>query len=76
MTIDEVKVKVVHDILEIQDEEIILGIENLLISITASDPPFKPMTISELNARIDKSEKDFENGDFVKAEDLLAKYEK
>ncbi len=36
----------------------------------------KPMTISELNTRIDKSEKDFENGDFVKAEDLLAKYEK
>ena len=76
MNIDEVKVKLVHDILEIQDEQLLLGIENLLLSISSNHEKFVPMSIEELNERIVKSEQDFADGKFIAAEELITKYSK
>ncbi|WP_234972865.1 hypothetical protein [Flavobacterium segetis] len=38
------------------------------------DQSLDPMSISELNARIDKSESDFENGNYKTTSELLQKY--
>jgi len=62
MNLNEVKVKLVHDILEIQDEQLLLGIENLLLSISSDNVKYVPMSIEELNARIVKFEQDFADG--------------
>lgn len=76
MNIDEVKVKLVHDILEIQDEHLLLGIENLLLSISSNHEKFVPMSIEELDERIVKSEQDFTDGNYIAAEELITKYSK
>ena len=73
---DEVKVKLVHDILEIQDEQLLLGIENLLLSISSDNVKYVPLSIEELNERIVKSEQDFADGKYIAAEELIVKYSK
>lgn len=57
--------------LQIQNEETISKFEDLLNKIK-NNP--KKMTIKELNARIDTSEKDFEKGSYKTTKELLKKY--
>jgi hypothetical protein len=76
MNIDEVKVKLVHDILEIQDEQLLIDIENLLLSISDDNEKFVPMSIEEMNVRIEKSERDFEDRKYIPTDDLITKYSK
>jgi hypothetical protein len=74
MNIDQVKVKLVHDIMEIQDEQILIGIENLITSISDDNGKFISMSKEDLENRIEKSEKDFAEGRVITNEQLIAKY--
>lgn len=42
--------------------------------VETSENSFEPMTIEELNKRIDKSEDDFINGNYKSSSQLLLKY--
>lgn len=70
------KIQLVQSILNIQDEKIIIGFEKLLKRVREGETinEIFPMSIEELNERIDKSEKDFEDGKFKEVDTLLAKY--
>lgn len=67
------KIEFVQEFLKLQSEEVISQLENLLKSKETLISP-KPMSIIELNARIDKSENDFKKGKFKSSSELLAKY--
>ena len=66
------KIEFVQEFLKLQSEEVIAQFEKLLKEKTENE--FKPMSVSELNARIDQSESDFKNGKFKTTSELLSKY--
>ena len=70
------KIHLVQAILNIQNEEIIIGFEKLLAKINTENNTegILPMSLEEFNERIDKSEKDFIEGNFIDADTLFAKY--
>ncbi|MDP5093534.1 MAG: hypothetical protein NWQ17_09485 [Polaribacter sp.] len=72
MDIQTRKIEFVQAFLKLQSEELISLFENILNSETKED--LKPMTIEELNSRIDQSEKDFKNGGFKTHEEVFEKY--
>ncbi len=71
MDIQTRKIEFVQEFLKLQNEDLVLLFEQLL-KMTRSD--IKPMDISELNARIDKSENDFKNNRYKTTEEILSKY--
>jgi len=66
------KIEFVQEFLKLQSEELISQFENMLKKKTQNK--LKPMSIIELNSRIDKSENDFKNGKFKTTAELLSKY--
>lgn len=62
------KIAFVQDFLDIDNEGIIEQFEELMKQFTV------PMSVSELNRRIDRSENDFKSGRFKTSSELLAKY--
>ena len=65
----------IQEFLKLQSEELIAQLESLLKNKSVPEKTsVKPMSIKELNSRIDASEVDFENGKFKTTEQLLAKY--
>ena len=66
------KIEFVQEFLKLQSEELISQFESLLKRKATSK--IKPMSIIELNSRIDKSENDFKNGKFKTSSELLSKY--
>ena len=68
------KIKFVQEFLKLQSEELVSQFENLL-KMKAQNK-IKPMSLNELNSRIDKSESDFKNGKFKTSSELLSKYKK
>ncbi len=62
------KIAFVQDFLNIDDEGVIEQFEELMKQFTV------PMSVSELNRRIDRSENDFKSGRFKTSSELLAKY--
>jgi ribosomal protein L29 len=68
------KIKFVQEFLKLQSEELVSQFENLL-KMKAQNK-IKPMSLNELNSRIDKSERDFKNGKFKTSSELLSKYKK
>lgn len=66
------KIEFVQEFLKLQSEELISQFENLLKNKAQQN--VKPMSVIELNARIDKSEDDFKNGKFKTSSELLSKY--
>lgn len=65
----------IQEFLKLQSEELITQFENLLKNKSVpKKTTVKPMSIQELNSRIDASEIDFKNGNFKTTEQLLAKY--
>ncbi|MFP9097533.1 hypothetical protein ACLI09_00640 [Flavobacterium sp. RHBU_24] len=69
------KIEFVQEFLKLENEEIVAILEVVMKQQTANtEDAFKPMTIDELNARIDKSEDDFKNGRYKSTEELLDKY--
>ena len=73
MDIQTRKIAVVQAFLNLQSEELVSLFENILNSEAKNE--FDPMSVSELNQRIEQSEKDFENGDYKSNEEIFAKYE-
>ena len=77
MNIETRKIEFIQEFLKLQSEEAISKLEKILKKEkdTSDEKLFKPMTINELNKRIDKSELDFQNNRFKTSSELLAKYE-
>jgi hypothetical protein len=67
------KTAFVQEFLKLQSEELIAQFESLLKKKTEKN--LKPMSETDLNARIDQSENDFKNGKFKTTSELLAKYQ-
>ncbi len=72
MDIQTRKVEFVREFLKMQNEELLTLMEKLLHS-TKKDTESKPhpMSVEELNKRIDKSMKDSKNGKLTKSSDLI-----
>lgn len=70
------KIEFVQAFLKLQSEEMISQFEKLLKNVkqSESENDFEPFTVEELNERILKSEKDFENNKFKTTAELLSKY--
>ncbi len=71
MNIQTQKVAFVQDFSQLQNEEVVSRFEQLM---KIEKKEVKPMTLQELNTRIDRSENDFKNNRFKTTEELLAKY--
>ena len=69
------KIEFVKQFLSIESEATISELEKVLNdNEDLDDNHFKPMTVDELNRRIDQSEDDIKNGDFYNSDELLAQY--
>lgn len=77
MDIQTRKIEFVRKFLTLKDEKVVSQFEKLLNEnqIEEADEQFKPMPVSELNERIDKSEKDFKDNRYKSTSELLAKYQ-
>ena len=67
------KIEFVQEFLKLQSEEVISQFESLLKKKSQNNV-LKPMSMKELNSRIDKSEKDFKEGKYKTSSQLLEKY--
>lgn len=67
------KINLVKRILNLKDEFLLENLE-LFLSKSNSDEKIVRMTHKEYVARIEQSEKEFAEGRFIVAEDLLEKY--
>ena len=69
------KIEFVQEFLKLQSEDVISQFENLLKKKSSNNQPaLKPISIKELNSRIDQSEQDFKDGKFKTSSQLLEKY--
>lgn len=66
------KIEFVQEFLKIQSEDLIAQFETMLKKKIQNK--LKPMSVIELNSRIDQSENDFKNGKFKTSTELLSKY--
>ena len=79
MNLEARKIEFVQKFLKIQSEDVISLLEQILrkkTKVYSEEDSFKPMTVDELNERIDKSLEDSKNGNVIKASDLKAKIDK
>jgi hypothetical protein len=78
MDLQSRKIGFVQEFLKLQSEEVISQLEKILRKETKTsfDEELKPMSVQELNDRIDKSMEDSKNGRLIKASDLKAKIDK
>jgi hypothetical protein len=77
MDIQSRKIDFIQEFLKIQNEELITRLEKLLRSSTSNEKTIiKPMTVTELNSRIDKSIADSKNNKLTSSDDLIAEIEK
>jgi len=72
MNIEARKISFIQEFLKVQNEDVINSLEELLRKCKAESnmDKIEPMSIGELNARIDKSMEDSRTGRIVKAEDI------
>jgi len=72
MDIQTRKLEFIQEFLKVENEDVIFQLENLLkAKITES---FTGFTTEELIVRLNKSESDFNLGNYTRAQDLLEKY--
>lgn len=71
MDIQSRKIEFVKEFLKLQNEELLTSLENLLRSKSSKKNEIKPLTVSELNKRIDKSIQDSENDRVTLSDDLM-----
>ena len=78
MDLQSRKISFVQEFLSIQNEEIVSRFEKYLKKekISMEEKVFKPMSIAELNRRIDQSEQDSINGRLIESKDLIKEIEK
>ena len=72
MDIQSRKIEFIQEFLKIDSEEVITQFEKLLEKIEFKNN-VSPMSIIELNRRIDRSESDFKNGRYKSSSELLSK---
>ena len=72
------KISFVQEFLSIQNEEVVSRLEIYLKKekLSLEEKAFQPMTIAELNRRIDQSEQDSINGRLTESKDLLKEIKK
>ena len=76
MDLQSRKIEFVQAFLKLQSEEVVTQLEKLLKKETKKiQPELKPMTVEELNRRIDQSEDDARNGRLTESNDLLTEIE-
>lgn len=77
MDIQTRKIEFVRDFLKMQNEELLTLMEKLLHSTKMDDEnEVQPMTVEELNSRIDKSMEASKNGKMTKSSDLITEIQK
>jgi ribosome recycling factor len=77
MNLEARKIEFLKDFLTLQSEEVITQLEKILIKEKnhIDTDSYEPMTIKQLDERINQSELDFNNNNFKNSSSLLAKYE-
>lgn len=77
MNLEARKIEFLKDFLTLQSEEVITQLEKILIKEKnhIDTDSHEPMTIKQLDERINQSELDFNNNNFKNSSSLLAKYE-
>jgi hypothetical protein len=75
MNLETRKINFIQEFLDLDNEDIILGFENLLRKTKTEqiENSLKPMSLRQLNSEIDLAMEDSENGRMIKATDLKAK---
>ncbi len=73
MNIEQRKVQLAQSVLRLKDEQLLKKVEQILRE-ERINAQFVPMTVEELQSRIELSEQEFDQGEFVLASDLLKKY--
>jgi hypothetical protein len=69
------KIAFIQEFLKIESEETISDLEQILKhSGKSGEDHLKPLTIEELNERINRSEADFKNDRFKPSAEVLSKY--
>ena len=78
MDLQSRKISFIQEFLSIQSEEVVIRLEKYLKKekTTMEEKGFKPMSIAELNRRIDQSEQDSINGRLTEMDDFLTEIEK
>ncbi|MEB2781363.1 hypothetical protein U3A58_13260 [Algoriphagus sp. C2-6-M1] len=76
MEIDAIKIKIVQDILNVQDASILAEIEEVLKlnNSSVSAKSLDPMTPEELTSRVEESMADYKAGRVKSSQELLKKY--
>jgi len=76
MNIQGRKIEFIQEFLKIQNENVIEQFEELLRKENCVDSKNQssPMSVAELNRRIDMSESDFKNGRYKTSNELISKY--
>jgi hypothetical protein len=73
MNLQARKLEFIQEFIKIQSEETLTRFEKLLKKEKNAD--LKPLTIEELNNRIDQSESDFTNHRYKSNSEIIAKYQ-
>ena len=77
MDIQTRKIEFIQALLKLENEELLTRLENLLHSDhSIKDKEFKPMSVTALNERIDKSMDDSKNNRLTNLTDLVAEIDK
>ncbi len=78
MNIEARKIAFIQEFLKLKNEEAISKLEKILRKEkkSSNDRKIEPMSVQELNRRIDKSMEDSKNGRLTEADDLLEEIEK
>ena len=77
MDIQTRKIEFVQELLKLENEELLTQLEDLLHSVNSSnDSDFKPMSVTELNKRIDQSIDDSKNEKLTSTNDLILEIDK
>lgn len=76
MEIEAKKIKLVQDILKLEDEDLLTELEQLLKHrrFVSHKDYFVPISVEELEGRLDKAVSDVDSGRYKRSEELLKKY--
>ena len=64
------KLNLISYLAQLQDEKFLERIEKYIMNEQETEYDLKPFTVDELKNRIEKSEKDFKNGNFKTQDEL------
>ncbi len=77
MDIQTRKIEFVQEFLKLQNEDLLSRLEKILHSGSSeTNKNLRPITINDLNERIDKSMEDSKNDRLISTDDLIAEAEK